>query len=112
MWKALAIAIWVLLLVTLAACGGPEPDVVHGPARTAAVPTQGGPTSTAVAQPTPVAGLTPIAVPALTTGDVPTPSPTITESLLPFLGQPKLPLQLRDPRLPLGPRQWPCPLRA
>ena len=80
MWKALAIATWVLLLVMLAACGGPEPDVVHGPARTAAVPAQGGPISTAVAQPTPVAGPTPIAVPAPTIGAVPTPSPTITSA--------------------------------
>ena len=70
MRKVLVPAIWVLLLVTLVVCGGPEPDVVHGPARATSTPI-----STAVAQPTPTVSPTPSAVPTPTIGAVPTPSP-------------------------------------
>ncbi len=70
MRKLLAPAIWVLLLVTLVVCGGPEPDVIHGPALATSTPA-----STAVAPPSPTVGPTPTAVPAPTVGTVPTPSP-------------------------------------
>ena len=75
MRKLLESAIWVLLLATFVACGGPEPDVVHGPAAAASTPT-----STAVAPPSPTVGPTLTAVPAQTTTPVPTPSPAATPS--------------------------------
>ena len=77
LWKLLGLAMMGLLLAALAGCGGPEPDVVHGPARTPSLSTPTAVPSQATVAPTPTA------VPTPRVGPVPTPSPVPTSPPVP-----------------------------
>ena len=77
LWKLLGLAMMGLLLAALVGCGGPEPDVVHGPARTPSLSTPTAVPSQATVAPTPTA------VPTPTVGPVPTPSPVPTSPPVP-----------------------------
>ena len=77
LWKLLGLAMMGLLLAALVGCGGPEPDVVHGPARTPSLSTPTAVPSQATVAPTPTA------VPTPTAGPVPTPSPVPTSPPVP-----------------------------